>query len=218
MNLRTSAGFVLALTVTARAWAIPVFTPPWVQNPANPHWANGVTTSQSWEFWNDPHSQPHDNNPFGTPQFNPSDSSPQNDPTAPVDPGNTWHVNTDGGGFSLIIPNSPIPQPLKTIHLQYTSDKASSGAPSSSPGGSASAGGVAGHGGDWYTYEWTITIMPNPEFEYIFVEFPESTNIGEIDVSTICHDPHPVPEPSTFALLGIGAVGLLAVARRRRAR
>ena len=78
---------------------------------------------------------------------------------------------------------------------------------------------MAGHnpsddGDYWYTYEWMLTIQPNPAFETISVPFPASTNIYEVEVKTICT----VPEPSTAALLGAAAVGLMGYAWRRRRR
>ena len=84
----------------------------------------------------------------------------------------------------------------------------------SNPPGVAQAGDVAGHGpsdgGDyWYTYEWTITLQPNPPFETIFVPFPASANIGEVDVAAICY----VPEPATLSLLALSGLALL---RRRQ--
>ena len=211
-------GLVLGLALVAPAWAIPDFTPPWVVNPTDPKWAGGSTTSQAWEFWGNPlgtTAPAHVSNPYGTPVFEPVGASPLFEPNGPFLTGvNTWHVDVDGGGFTLRIPNDPEPRPLKMIHLQYTTDKASSGPPATNPQGSTQAGGVAGHGpssgGDaWYTYEWTITLQPNPPFETIFVPFPASTNIGEVDVATICY----TPEPASMSLLALGGLAML---RRRR--
>jgi hypothetical protein len=201
-----------ALAVTASsALGMHVFNPPWVTNPTDPQWQGGSTTSQSWEYAIGASSltQPaHVNNPFGTPQVNWQGSTPQFDPNGPGYTGVwTWHVDVDGGGFMLDIPNDPIERPRKVIHLQYTSDKAGS-VPTTNPPGTAAAGGVAGHANAYYTYEWTLEIRPNPQSEQIWVTFPASANIEEIHVATIC-----VPEPTTLALLGVGT---LAVIRRRR--
>lgn len=209
-------GAVALLWMSVSAWAMPVFTPPWVSNPSDPLWAGGSTTQQAWEFWGNPPgtTQPAIwNNPHGPPSpYTPVGSSPGFVPNGPGLTGvNTWHVDVDGGGFSVLIPNDPQNRPLKVIHLQYTSDKASSGAPVSNPGGTAQAGGVAGHSNGWYTYEWFIIIRPNPEFETIFVPFPASTDIGEVDVATICT----VPEPASMSLLALGG---LALWKRRKAR
>ena len=80
---------------------------------------------------------------------------------------------------------------------------------SKAPAGTATPGGVAGHGGTWYTYEWTLEIRPNPPFETIWVPFPVSSNIEEVHVATIC-----VPEPASLGLLACGCA--TAVLRRRR--
>jgi hypothetical protein len=209
----------LGLMLTTPVWGIAVFTPPWVLNPTDPKWAGSSVTSQAWEFWGNPlgtTSPAHWNNPYGPPApFTPVNASPQFVSNGPGLTGvNTWHVDQTGGGFSVLLPNDPKNRPFKMIHLQYTSDKSSTGAPQTNPQGTAAAGGVAGHGpsdgGDyWYTYEWTITIRPNPASEWIFVPFPASTNIGEVDIATICY----TPEPGTICLL---ALGVLARVRRRR--
>jgi hypothetical protein len=58
--------------------------------------------------------------------------------------------------------------------------------------------------GNWYVYNFLITIPENPAWELIQLEFPESTNIEEIVIDTIC-----IPEPVSVALLGLGLVPLL---------
>jgi hypothetical protein len=213
-------GLVLGFVLATPAWALHIFTPPWIANPTDPHWTGKSATTESWEFWGNPlgtTDPAHANNPFGQPGFTPIGASPQFVSNGPGLTGvNTWHVDVDGGGFTLAVPNDPRQRDFKAIHLQYTSDKSSTGAPTTQPGGSSQAGGVADNGpssdGDqWYTYEWMLVIKPNPPFETITVRFPASANIGEIDVSTVC-----VPEPATITLLGTGVLGFLALAWRSR--
>lgn len=190
------------------ALAIHVFDPPWVTNPSDPQWAGGSTTLQGWEFGT---NHGYFNNPFGTPTVQFPGGSPQtvtDFPTQPGIPTMTWHIDQEGGGMLLEIPNDPLERPTKYIHLQYTSDKAG-GVPVSNPAGTATPGGVAGHGGDWYTYEWTLEIHPNPPFENIWVPFPVSSNIEEVFVATIC-----VPEPAMLGVLLFG--GAATLVRRRR--
>ncbi len=194
------------LGVVSSASAIHVFDPPWVQNPTDPQWAGGSTTSQGWEFGN---NHGYVNNPFGTPTVQFPGGSPQTVTDFPQQlgvPTMTWHIDQEGGGMLLSIPNDPLQRPVKFIHLQYTADKAG-GVPTTNPPGTATPGGVAGHGGAWYTYEWTLEIRPNPPFETIWVPFPVSSNIEEVHVATIC-----VPEPATVGLLLCG--GLAALRRR----
>jgi hypothetical protein len=207
-SLTTAVLVSAVVAVSGQAFGIYVFNPPWVVNPNDPQWIGGSTTSQSWEFGN---NHVYVNNPFGTPTVQFPGGSPQlvtDFPQKPGVPTMTWHIDQEDGGMLLSIPNDPQQRPVKVIHLQYTSDKAG-GIPVSNPPGTAAAGGVAGHGGAWYTYEWTIEIRPNPASETIWVPFPASANIEEVHVATIC-----VPEPGTVCLVVFGAAW--ASVRRRR--
>ena len=106
---------VLVLGMSCPVWAMPIFTPPWVSHPDDPMWAGGSTTQQAWEFWGNPlgHTAPaHWDNPWGPPSgspYTPINSTPQFISNGPGLTGvNTWHVDADGGGFSLFIPNDTI--------------------------------------------------------------------------------------------------------------
>lgn len=207
------------LGVVSSASAVHMFDPPWVQNPTDPQWAGGVTTSQGWEFGlggTALDTPAYSHNPFGVPQivFTPGTPQPVTDfPSS--DPGGvtwTWHVDQDGGGMLISLFNNPQTRERKLIHLQYTSDKASMGPPITTPAGGVLPGGsVAGHGGTWCTYEWLLEIKPNPEFEQIWIPFPESTNIEEVHAATIC-----VPEPATASLLVCGGFAALLHRDRRK--
>ena len=67
---------------------------------------------------------------------------------------------------------------------------------------------AAPFGGVWYTYNYGLTIEPNPTSEMITITVPYCTVIDQIVVDTIC-----IPEPASMALLALGSVFLL---RRRR--
>lgn len=147
-------------------------------------------------------------------------------------PGETvdaWHSEGDGmgGGSSvlrLIIPNAPEPNPIKKIFVQITSTKAPS---SVTPVGQGTTGPyTAGtfptglpqiqHPGSyqglpWYTYNYGLTIEPNPEFEELLIEIPYCGWIDQIDVDTICT----IPESTPLAILLAGGAVVLWQSRRQ---
>jgi len=137
----------------------------------------------------------------------------------------TIHVD-EPGQLILRIPNDPLAREVKKVFWQITSDKSPSDAARPAhtnppgqqvptgipqiqwPGGTINPDGTSG--GPWYTYNGMIEIRPNPDHEELIFDLVESTNIAEIVIDTVC-----VPEPSTLALLCVGAVGALAFWRRR---
>lgn len=134
-----------------------------------------------------------------------------------------WHSMGDGmeGGTSILkitVPNAQSPNPIKKIFLQITSTK---GPTSITTVGHGPAGPYTpgtwqtnkpqvqhpgGYQGlPWYTYNYGLTISPNPESEDIFVEIPYCGWVDQIDIDTICT----IPEPSTLAMLSLGGFALL---------
>ena len=130
-----------------------------------------------------------------------------------------WTLGTTSGTGTIIlhVPNNPDPNEIKYIYLQITSTKAPS---SVTPVGGGSGGPYTGgtwstgvpqwqESNGWYTYNWGLTIEPNPEYEDIAITVPFGTSIDQIVVDTICT----TPEPATMGLLLLGGLALL---RRRR--
>ncbi len=208
--------FLLTALVAVSAQGELIWDPPWVENPGDPQWIGGVTTHQRWEFAENPGYPVAMDNPFGQPYVELWSATY---PDIVIGPDGateipTWHIDQDGGSLTIYVPNNPLPNARKVIFIQLTSDKgAMLGSPISSPGGSVSYPKPAiKHGStSWYTYTAQIDIPFNPPEEYITYTFPESTNISEVVVDTIC-----VPEPTTLGLLLFG--GGWATLRRWRGR
>lgn len=196
-----------------------VVPPPWVTDPADPQWEGGSTTFQVWEYAEDPYSAPLYDNEWGMPEVMFLNATPQIAPGPHLDDATgepieiwTWHV--DGpGGIDILVQNDPRPNDRKVIWVQVTADKSPGpNPPSSNPPGTTTLPVPVWQlpNSPWYVYTARIDIPFNPEFEIIHYDFPESTNISEIVVDTIC-----VPEPATLSLIVLGGAALV---RRRRGR
>ncbi len=203
---------LLAATAAIPVHAEMVWNPPWVENPSDPQWFGGVATHQRWEFAENPGFPVAMDNPFGQPYV---DFSLATYPDIVIGPDGqtlipTWHIDQDGGGLFVYVPNNPLPNARKSIFIQITSDKGPLlGSPSSSPTGTVSypKPAINHNGTGWYTYTARIDLDFNPIEEYIFYNFPASTNISELVVDTIC-----VPEPAATA----GLLAMIAPVLTRR--
>lgn len=215
-----TCAFLLTVLVAVSAQGEMVWDPPWVENPSDPQWTGGVVTHQRWEFAEDPGYPVDAINPFGQPYVDLGSVNSGNAtyPDIVIGPDGvteipTWHINQDGGFLMIYVPNNPLPNARKVIFIQLTSDKGPLlGSPTSSPTGTVSypKSAINHNGTGWYTYTAQIDLPFNPVEEYIFYTFPESTNISEVVVDTIC-----VPEPATLGLL-LCMAGLVALRRRYR--
>lgn len=215
--MRTIAiALCVVLAVGASALAERVTDPPWVADPTDPQWEGGSPTSQTWEFNTllpAPHTMPFEvDNPWGDPELTVingdyPDWVPGTDPAGGEIP--TWHIGPEGG-IDILVWNDPKPRDRKVIYCQITSDKSPGPNPPTVPGGTTTLPVPPWQisGTPYYVYTAQIELPHNPEWEIIHYDFPESTNIAEIVIDTLC-----VPEPMTLALLGVGAAALI---RRRR--
>jgi hypothetical protein len=157
-----------------------------------------------------------DQNPYGDPSVSiiayGTDASPAG-----------WYDNLNGqdvmhaGPYkmlivSLTIPNMPNPNLRKIVQVEAAYQGASMIVPAiTDPQGSVLDSTVYGKDSlnwDEVTYTWNIN--PQPEYEVIMLTFlagANGVNLNYVEVATVC-----VPEPVTFALLGLGGLFL----RRRK--
>ena len=151
-------------------------------------------------------------NPNGTPQLTITGT------------GNTWYDFYDNhngvwalGGLNssmdLGIPNTPYDNTkTKDVWTQITwQPNGTNAAPVVMVNGIASAPFTTysvGNGG-WFQSVYQTTLAFNPQYEDVIIT--GSYYVGEVVVDTIC-----IPEPSSLALLAVGAISLLPYAWRKR--
>jgi hypothetical protein len=216
MTSRFTLVFATALLFSAPVLGEDLWDPPWDPGLAN-------QTYQAWEFSMMDPLQPFDpmptfsENPYGYPEI--VETPPVTWPDWVVGPDGvteiaTLHIDQDGP-FTIWVPNNPIPNDIKLIFWQITSDRSvtptGSGPTVTTPEGYTGTNHPAPypqiqHQGTWYTYNGLIEVQPNPEGEWITWDLIESTNIEEIVIKTVCV----IPEPSTIALMALGALTLFA--------
>jgi len=185
-----------------------IYQPPWQRGSAN-------TTFESWNFGTaaNPSGPDMSFNPYGTP--------------AATISGGTWSQFYDnhfgvwtlgsGGSIDFFIPNTPVePTRNKVVWTQLTWQPDNNGLPVVTVAGVVSQlvlSAPVGIGG-WVqsVYETTLPFNPAAEDVVISGALPGTTlDVGQVVIDTIC-----IPEPSSLALLGMGAVSLLLYASRKR--
>jgi hypothetical protein len=184
-----------------------IYPPPWTRGLAD-------TTFQDWTFTTDVNPSPADEalaNPYGTPQATISGA------------GNVWHQFYDnhngvwtlasGASMDLYIPNTPRDNTrYKDVHTQVTWEpNLSEEAPVVMVNGIASEPVFTVQVGDtgWFQSVYDTRLDANPDSEDVVIT--GSYSLGEVVIDTQC-----VPEPSSLALLAMGAFGLAGFVWRRK--
>lgn len=207
---------LIAVVVAGAAIADDLVPPPW-RVPGQP--LPPGATYQEWT-WDRGAQNPNDGtadnyiNPYGIPTV----VHPAPNPPYPILPTFEGRVNVlcldAGRTISFKIPNQEEPAPhYKEVWLQLTYF-APAGTPLPQPlpppGGTGATIGHMPLPGSWMHSTFSLTYPDCPPFEIISIV--NGTNhpiyIDQVVIDTLC-----VPEPASFAALGIGAVALL---RRRK--
>lgn len=185
-----------------------IYPPPWQRGQTN-------TTFQDWTFTSNLNPSPADvafYNPNGTAYANITGTG--NSWQQFFDNHNgVWILSGTNSSMDLGIPNTPYDATrVKYLWTQITWEPdADQDTPVVMVNGipvSAFTTYLVGNG-NWKQSVYQTTLVPNPQYEDVVIT--GSYYLGEVVVDTIC-----IPEPSSLALLALGAISLLYASRKRR--
>jgi hypothetical protein len=208
MKMKRSILTCLTLAVVFGCWvasvrADDIYQPPWLRGQPR-------TTFQEWTFATSANPLPAESvyNPYGTPMAAITGGSWQQFYDNHV---GVWTLGSNDH-IDLGIPNSPYdPWRWKDVWIQVTWEPILGAQPVVAVDGNAATWlltAPVGNGG-WFqsVYEYVFPNY-NPDFEVVSIS--GNIALGQVVIDTIC-----VPEPSSLALLAVGAVSLLYASRKR---
>ena len=185
--------------------------PPWTRNQPN-------TTTENWTFSTSANPSAPDPgywDPNGTPQATITGTGNQWFALYDTHVG-VWTLGGANSSMDLGIPNTPFDDTkIKLVWTQITWEPTYTGEPApvvvvngiqSAPVTTYPVGT-----GSWLQSYYMTTLQYNPQYEDVVIT--GSYALDEVVVDTICT---PVPEPSSLALLAVGALSLLSIASRKR--
>ena len=191
------------LFMALAASADDIVDPPW------PREGDGKTT-QVWEYENDsnptiPSDSLINNTPYGAPTCQVYGAEWTNNVPGPEvgEVVSGWYSPHADNGFSFELPNRPEPLDEKQIQIQITSTKAPQPVDVWPTGSIVNTHNLQRAVSPWYTYVYHMRIMPNPDWESIYLMVPHETVVHEVVLDTWC-----LPEPAVGLMFVAGGIVL----------